>query len=107
MDLEYWRAVKKQKKLTIEEIAKRANLPKGSVQNIFAGYVKNPRIDTVEAIEKALEINMRGNEIEEIEIKNVSVNPLEYELLNAFKEIGSKYDEETQLSIVSMIKKML
>ena len=54
MNLELWKRVKKEKGLTIEEISKRANLPKGSVQNIFCGYVPNPRIDTVQAIEKAL-----------------------------------------------------
>jgi hypothetical protein len=36
---------KKRKKLTISDIAKLSNLPKGSVQNIFCGYVANPRID--------------------------------------------------------------
>lgn len=54
MDLELWKRAKKQQGLTIADIAERANLPKGSVQNIFAGYVPNPRVDTVEAIEKAL-----------------------------------------------------
>lgn len=54
MDLELWKKVKKEKKLTISAIAQLANLPKGSVQNIFCGYVPNPRTDTVEAIEKAL-----------------------------------------------------
>ena len=57
MDLELWKKVKKQKKMTIADIATNANLPKGSVQNIFAGYVPNPRIDTVQAIEHALGIN--------------------------------------------------
>lgn len=57
MDLELWKKVKKDKKLTIKQIAEKANLPIGSVQNIFCGYVPNPRIDTVQAIEKALEIN--------------------------------------------------
>ncbi len=54
MNLELWKKIKKEKKLTIEDISKLANLPKGSVQNIFCGYVPNPRTDTVEAIEKAL-----------------------------------------------------
>lgn len=57
MNLELWKKIKKEKKLTIEQIAQKANLPKGSVQNIFCGYVPNPRSDTVEAIEKALGIN--------------------------------------------------
>nr|DAL86641.1 MAG TPA: hypothetical protein [Caudoviricetes sp.] len=33
MNLELWKKIKKEKKLTIEQIAKAANLPKGSVQN--------------------------------------------------------------------------
>lgn len=54
MNLELWKQTKKQQGLTIADIAARAKLPKGSVQNIFAGYVPNPRVDTVEAIERAL-----------------------------------------------------
>lgn len=56
MNLELWKARKKELNLTIEDIAKCANLPKGSVQNIFAGYVPDPRVSTVKAIEKALGI---------------------------------------------------
>lgn len=56
MNLELWKKQKKALNLTFEELAKKANIPKGSLQNIFAGYVPNPRIDTVEAIETALEI---------------------------------------------------
>ena len=54
MDLDIWKKAKKEKKLTIAQIAEKANLPKGTVQNIFCGYIPNPRVDTVEAIEKAL-----------------------------------------------------
>ena len=57
MDLELWKKVKKEKKFTISEIALKANLPKGTVQNIFCGYIPNPRSDTVDAIEKALGLN--------------------------------------------------
>lgn len=57
MDLERWKKVKKEKKLTIAQIAEKANLPKGTVQNIFCGYIPNPRIDTVQAIEHALELD--------------------------------------------------
>ena len=58
MDLELWKQVKKEKKLTIADIASKANLPKGTVQNIFCGYIPNPRTDTVDAIEKALGLNV-------------------------------------------------
>ncbi len=57
MNIELWKKRKKELNITIDEIAKKANLPKGSVQNIFAGYVPDPRASTVEAIEKALGLN--------------------------------------------------
>ena len=57
MNIELWKKRKKELNLNIDEIAKKANLPKGSVQNIFAGYVPDPRASTVEAIEKALGLN--------------------------------------------------
>lgn len=69
MNLELWKKIKKEKKLTIEQIAKAANLPKGSVQNIFCGYVPNPRSDTVEAIERALGINEKSSPAEQESVK--------------------------------------
>lgn len=54
MDLTKWIEAKKKKKMTIADIADKAGLPKGTVQNIFAGYVPSPRLDTVQAIEHAL-----------------------------------------------------
>ena len=76
MNLEYWKEIKKQKKMTIAEIAEKANLPKGSVQNIFAGYVPAPRIDTVEAIEKALGIKNAPVLEDEVELNDRYLIPL-------------------------------
>lgn len=66
MDLTRWLEAKKRNRMTIAEIAERAGLPKGTVQNIFAGYIPNPRIDTVQAIEKALGLDKptMPNEVE-------------------------------------------
>lgn len=88
MDLELYKKVKKEKKMTIADIAKAANLPKGTVQNIFCGYIPNPRIDTIEAIERALGIEKKptnpitAEKLEALgfdlsEIENLSDNDLE------------------------------
>lgn len=79
MNLELWKKIKKEKHLTIEQIAKAANLPKGSVQNIFCGYVPNPRSDTVEAIERALGINEKSppGDQESVKIPD-SLKPYQY-----------------------------
>lgn len=45
---------RKRQKLSIAELANKANLPKGTVEKILFGIVKNSRIDTMEAIERAL-----------------------------------------------------
>lgn len=66
MDLEYWKKVKKEKKMTMADIAEKSGIPKGTVQNIFAGYVPTPRVDTVEAIERALGLDEKKPLADEI-----------------------------------------
>ena len=54
MDLELWKKVKKEKKMTLLQISQLSGIPKRTVDDIFAGVTKNPRVDTMQAIEKAL-----------------------------------------------------
>lgn len=93
MNLELWKRVKKEKKLTIAHIAELANLPKGTVQNIFCGYIPNPRIDTVQAIERALGLDVPA-------IGQSSLSPEESELITAFRSLLP----EMQSFVLGMIK---
>lgn len=57
MNLELWK--KRYKELGFKnygELAEKADVSKRSIEDIFRGYTKNPRTDTVEAIERALGI---------------------------------------------------
>ncbi len=56
-DLELWKQAKKNQKLTLEDIAKKSNIGISTIKDIFRGVTYAPRLDTVEAIEKALGIN--------------------------------------------------
>lgn len=47
---------RKRQKISIAELAQRANLPKATIEKVLFGIVQNPRIDTMEAIERALGI---------------------------------------------------
>lgn len=47
----------KQNKITYAELSEKSGVPIQTLSKIFAGITPNPRIDTVEAIEKALGIN--------------------------------------------------
>jgi transcriptional regulator with XRE-family HTH domain len=53
-NIEELKAMKKQKKLRLQDIADMAGIPKRTVDDIFSGKTKHPRIDTMQAIERAL-----------------------------------------------------
>lgn len=61
INLQKWKEAKKCLQLSYDEIALRANIPKTTLTNIFTGRTENPRIDTVKAIEKALELDDTTN----------------------------------------------
>lgn len=56
-DLELWKQAKKAQKLTLEDIATKSNIGISTIKDIFRGVTYAPRLDTVEAIEKALGLN--------------------------------------------------
>lgn len=60
MDLNLWKQRKKELHLNYDKIAELAGISKRSVEDIFRGFTKTPRIDTVQAIERALGINEKS-----------------------------------------------
>lgn len=61
MEVEELNEERKRQKLSVAELAEKANLPKGTVEKVLFGVVKNPRIDTMQAIERALGINEKSS----------------------------------------------
>lgn len=60
MDISRLNEIRKKKKISIDDLSKSANLPKSTLEKILFGITKNPRLDTVEAIERALGINEKS-----------------------------------------------
>lgn len=56
--------------ITQIELSKRSGIPLGSLRNIFSGRVPSPKIDTINAICEALNINFKIPEPGEYEIRN-------------------------------------
>ena len=56
MNVQYWKALKKEQKLTFDALSEKSKIPKRTLEDIFSGRTPNPRTDTVEAIERALGI---------------------------------------------------
>ena len=54
MDLQNLKARKKELKITLQEISDISGIPKRTVDDIFSGKTANPRVDTLQAIERAL-----------------------------------------------------
>lgn len=48
------KAFLKSNNITYEELAKQSDIPIGTLKSIFSGRTPNPRMDTMQAIEKAL-----------------------------------------------------
>lgn len=106
--LSIWRAQKDKLKLKYDEIAERSNIPKGTIQNIFAGYIDNPRIDTVQAIERALGLSEWSAEEKAEGVGNhaVELNGDELEWLELRSEILRVYGSDYLATLVAMLKKL-
>ena len=80
MDLERWKQLKKEQKITFNELSKKSQIPKRTLEDIFAGRTTDPRTTTVEAIERALGLNE----------KNQTVRDAQSDIAENFvKEFGS------------------
>lgn len=55
--IEFLKTLAKEKNITYDQIASRSNIPISTVKKVFSGITKTPRIDTVQAIERALELD--------------------------------------------------
>lgn len=101
MDLELWRKTKQSKNLTYEDIAALSAIPKKTVTNIFCGYVKTPRIDTVQAIEKALGITSDNSS------ERGALTSGQQKILEIFDEIGRRYGENGQQNYIALGENLL
>ncbi len=102
MNLERLKRAKKEKKLTLQQIADESGIPKRTIDDIFSGQTKNPRSDTLEAIERALGIDSEENIW--ANKKRVGITADEEEMLDVFREIGEKFGAEAQARAVELVR---
>ena len=97
MDLEKMKKVRKQKKITYKELSARSGLPERTIYGIFMGETLTPRIDTVEAIERAL-----GIEPDSVTVIN-ELTENEERLLSAFRSLIPPMQDY----IIEMVEKLV
>jgi len=80
----------KKKGITQIELSQKSNIPLQTLRKIFSGKTANPRIDTMQAIEKALGISPepQSNEITEDRLQSLGFD------LSAISDLS---DEDLQL----------
>ncbi len=114
MDITSMKARKKELKLTLDEISARSGIPKRTVEDIFRGATKNPRIDTMQAIEEALELNQKPIQWTEEE-KALGVvteykeklSPDEVEMLDLYRAVRDEKGEKSAQAIRTLTRTYL
>ena len=54
LNLELWNKTRKEQKITLDILSKKSGIALSTIKEIFRGKTLTPRIDTVQAIERAL-----------------------------------------------------
>ena len=103
----------KRKGLTYETLSAESGIPLNTLKNIFSGRTPNPRIDTVQAIEKALGLASPTLEWTEEETEkgaragyNVFINAEEDDILNLYRELIKKKGEPAHKALLTIIEIM-
>ena len=91
----------KMKELKINQIdlSNLSNIPLNTIRNIFSQRTKNPRTDTIQAIEKTLKIK----EINSFKIVQNYYTPEEEEIIKAYRHLN----ERDKNMILTLIKTAL
>lgn len=74
--LQFWRKRKKELNLTNKDIAEASKIPLSTIEQVMCGKVKAPRLDTVEAIERALGIKNNPVILDEVDLNDNYLIPL-------------------------------
>lgn len=91
MNLELYKTKKRELKLTFDDLSAISKVPRRTIISIFSGNTPFPRIDTVEAIEKALGISQAPKE--------------ENELLNLINQLNEEEIQELSNYVDYIISK--
>lgn len=99
----------KEKKITYEELAEKTGLSISTIKKIFSGISKFPRVDTMEAIERALGLSSELTPEERaagLGNHPTNLSAKEWEWLEIGSEILRVQGEEKFELIKSLLKKL-
>ena len=96
---------RKKQNMSVQELADKANLPKGTVEKILFGIVKNPRVDTLEAIKGALGMSDSSIPKQTAEAKFIEAySPyMQEENFNNYLHLYTLMNERQKIFVLGMI----
>lgn len=97
INLQLWKSRKKELKLNYAQIAEIAGVSKRTIEDIFRGFTTDPRVDTVQRIERALGLSGDGYR----DTMPFEVTPIEEEVIRTFRALS---DEDKQLFLILLKK---
>ena len=93
MDIEKTKKFMKEQAITYDILSQLSGIPLNTIKNIFCGKTQNPRIETIQAIEKALGLDKE---------KTTDISEEEKNFLLAFRQLTEEEKNEF-LSIADFI----
>lgn len=110
-DIEAWKKQKKALHLTFDELSNRTGVAVSTLYAIFGNKTTDPRIETVRAIENALNLNDDFTPEERAagftDKRKISITPIEDDMLYVFRQIGERFGEQAQRDYITVGENML
>ena len=106
--IQYYKDYLKQKNITYEKLSEMSGIPLNTLKNIFRGKTEHPRIDTIQAIERAL--GLAPTFTDEERALGLSDNHLialsdeDRELINLFAEAEEKFGKAYVRGVKQMVR---
>lgn len=106
MDISELKKLLNTRKINYIQLSQMSGVPLNTLRNIFSGRTPNPRIDTMQAIERALGLTPTADEIAQ-GVSNYNLTEDQDELLMLYDAIGDKLGKEAQKALLLYAKFLL
>lgn len=108
MNVEQLKKAKKDKKITYEKLSELSGVPISTIYDLFRGVTAAPRVDTLQAIERALGLSSTFTDEDYAngvtDKARIEVTVAEYEWLELRKEVIEVKGEDYLNTLITMIK---
>ena len=89
--------------LTIDELAERSGVPKGTLNKIINGYTRDPQIETVKSIARALDCTLEDFD-DSPRVRTLSTD--EYDLIQQYRLLDSAGQEVVRFLLTKELERL-